>query len=112
MSIKGTTIAIRSQVEEPARKVTKIVPYKEGGFGLNAPYHSAREGYLAKMPVDYNKTGEFFVHVHDMVGFIVNDRVKLSYHPDGYSHNTHPKLRAELYQGEIQQRENLRASAS
>jgi hypothetical protein len=34
------------------------VAYKEGGFAVLTPYHSARSGYLTITPIDYKKAGE------------------------------------------------------
>lgn len=85
MSRNGTTLSIRPQVDAPAIKITKIIPYKDGGFALVAPYHSARSGYVAKFPVDYTKVGKFAVSLDELVGFTADDRVKLSYHPDGFA---------------------------
>jgi len=48
------------------------------------PYHNARSGYLMIMPVDYNKGGAFQVGYEEVTAFSANDRVKLSYHPDGF----------------------------
>ncbi len=37
------------------RAVCKILPLSDGGYSLLAPYHAAREGWLYKHTVDYNK---------------------------------------------------------
>lgn len=80
-----TTVAIAPQPDTPPRKVTKIIAYGAGGFGLLTPYHSAQSGFLAKVPVDYNRVGRFAISLNDTIGFTVEDRVKLSYHPDGFA---------------------------
>lgn len=82
--IQGKTIAIRLDPAEPARKITKIIGYGAQGFAVVTPYHAARTGFVGKMPVDYNKIGRFVVPHADVIGFTADDRVKLSYHPDGF----------------------------
>lgn len=79
--MSGFTIAVEDQ--GTLRKITKIVPYKSGGFAVLAPYHKARRGYLAKHPVDYSKRN-VELRVEDMVTYSAEDRVKLSLHPDGF----------------------------
>ncbi|MHB1752159.1 MAG: hypothetical protein ACYCTF_05610 [Acidiferrobacter sp.] len=82
--IRGKTIAIRTVTGGPARKITKIIGYGAKGFAVVTPYHAARAGFVGKMPVDYKKIGQFEVPHTDIVGFTTSDRVKLSYHPDGF----------------------------
>jgi len=82
-SIVTTTVAIQAKADDTPRKVTKIVGYREGGLGLLAPYHSARSGVLTKTLVDYSAGGRR-VAGEDMELFSAGDRVKLSYHPDGF----------------------------
>lgn len=79
-----TTVAICPQPGLPARNVTKIIAYGVGGFGVLTPYHSAHAGFLARIPVDYNPAGRIATPLTDMIDFTVDDRVKLSYHPDGF----------------------------
>jgi hypothetical protein len=82
------TIALRPTDGERARKVTKIVGLNGGGFSLRAPYHKSKSGFLYKMPVDPKviaTPGTFEVSNDDVVGFTVDDRVKLSYHTDGFA---------------------------
>lgn len=79
--MNGFTIAVEDQ--GTLRKITKIVPYKSGGFAVLAPYHKARRGYLAKHPVDYSKR-DVKMRLEDMVAYSAEDRVKLSIHPDGF----------------------------
>ena len=78
-----TTFAIKPSPDELARKVTKIISYREGGFGLLAPYHAAKQGFVTKTMVDYSKT-EQQVLIETTERFSASDRVKLSYHPDGF----------------------------
>ncbi len=66
------------------RKLAKVVGYGNQGFAVLTPYHSARSGFVAKIPIDYKKIGEFNVAYDDIVGFDTEHRVKLSYHPDGF----------------------------
>lgn len=82
--IQGKTIAIRLDPAEPARKITKIVGYGAQGFAVVTPYHAARTGFVGKMPIDYKKIGRFAVPRADIIGFTADNRVKLSYHPDGF----------------------------
>jgi hypothetical protein len=79
----STTIAIRPEPGAPCHKVTKITGYKDGGFALLAPYHSAKSGTLTKTLVDYRKR-RFETNLEAMESFSATDRVKLSYHPDGF----------------------------
>jgi hypothetical protein len=75
-------ILIRTD-EGPYHSLTKIVPYADGGFAVLVPYHKARTGWLAKMPADYNKTS-FRVTFNECLNYSAEDRVKLSYHADGF----------------------------
>lgn len=84
MSRRETIVAIRSPDTGHLHKITKVVAYKEGGFAVLTPYHSARSGYLTIMPIDYNKIGKYSVSAQEVAAFSVEDRVKLSYHPDGF----------------------------
>jgi hypothetical protein len=79
----STTLAIIDQPGNAPRKITKIIPYKKGGFAILVPYHSARRGYLAKYTVDYRKT-DLYVCRSAMTEFSADDRVKLSLHDDGF----------------------------
>lgn len=64
-------------------KVLQIQPYGGGGFAVLAPYHSARSGWLMKIPVDYTQK---LMHIPrtEMTEYTATDRVKLSFHPDGF----------------------------
>lgn len=79
----STTLIIDETSIGAPRKVTKITPYKAGGFGVLLPYHEARRGYLAKTRVDYTK-GDLQVGREEMQEYTASDRVKLSFHPDGF----------------------------
>jgi hypothetical protein len=80
---RSTTIAIIDRLSSEPRKITKIVPYKDGGFGVLVPYHTARKGYLAKYSVDYRKK-QMMIHRSECIEYAAEDRVKLSFHKDGF----------------------------
>jgi hypothetical protein len=61
------------------------MPYNNGGFALLTPYHAARSGFLSKTPVDYNSVGTREIHLSALQAFTAQDRVKLSYHADGFA---------------------------
>lgn len=77
------TIAIRS-ADGALRKITKIIGLNGGGFSLLMPYHRARSGVVCKMPVG---PGGLATKVawSNMVAFTAEDKVKLSYHTDGFA---------------------------
>jgi hypothetical protein len=79
------TIGIRPAVGQRIRKITKIIGLNGDGFSVLAPYHKARSGHLSKMPVDPSKAGVYAVAESDMVNYTAEDRVKLSYHTDGFA---------------------------
>lgn len=64
-------------------KVTKIFAYKDGGFGVAVPYHSANKGYLFKAKVDYTKREQLITR-EEGVEYTASDKVKLSLHLDGF----------------------------
>jgi hypothetical protein len=78
------TIAIRPGVGEKLRKITKIIGLKGKGFSVLTPYHQNRSGFLCKPLIDF----QTFADVQrwdQMIGFTAADRVKLSYHSDGFA---------------------------
>ncbi len=81
------TIAIRPSEGERVRKVTKIIGLNGDGFSILAPYHKAREGFLFKMPIDpsVHKPGPHQLPWDQAITYTANDRVKLSYHSDGFA---------------------------
>lgn len=81
------TIAIRPKDGEPLRKITKIISLNGKGFSVLSPYHKAKEGYLVKQPVDPRRrtAGVHDVTVDPHQRFSASDRVKLSYHTDGFA---------------------------
>lgn len=85
MSSNETRIALRCPRSGLLHKITKIVSYKDGGFGFLMPYHSSRSGFLAKLPVDYNRVGEIEIAHSDIIAFTADSRVKFSYHADGFA---------------------------
>jgi hypothetical protein len=79
------TIAIRPALGQQPRKITKIIGLNGDGFSVLAPYHQARSGYLFKLPVDPSIQGPYQIPWEEAVGFTADDRVKLSYHTDGFA---------------------------
>lgn len=75
------TIAVRDD-EGTLRRVTKIMPMADG-FAVSVPYHSAMRGWLFKMPADYARTNNV-VPVSEMTSYTAEDRVKLSFHLNGF----------------------------
>ena len=79
--MSGSTIALDDQ--GTLRKITKIVPYRTGGFAVLVPYHKARQGHLVKYAVDYSKR-DLEMRSKEATEYSAADRVKLSLHPDGF----------------------------
>jgi hypothetical protein len=85
---RNWTIAIRPSDGQPPRKITKIIGLNGGGFSVLAPYHNAKRGFLYKLPFDPKtdlQPGERQVPYAECIGFTARDRVKLSYHTDGFA---------------------------
>jgi hypothetical protein len=78
---KGSRIVVDDGLTK--RALFKIQPLSDGGYSVLAPYHAAREGWLARTHVDYTKT-EMQMSFSDMENFTADDRVKLSHHFDGF----------------------------
>ena len=81
------TIALKRDEDQLPRKITKIIGLNGSGFSVLAPYHKARNGFLFKLPVDPTKAltpGPWIVPANEIVAFTAEDRVKLSYHTDGF----------------------------
>ena len=78
-----TTIAIIDKPRSALSKIIKIVPYKNGGFAVLAPYHTARKGYLAKIKIDYRKK---YIEIprSEIIEYSARDCVKLSFHKNGF----------------------------
>lgn len=83
MGLMGTTICIQDKPGESPRRITKITPYKDGGFAMLLPYHAAKKGYLMKMPMNY-AYGNHTITRDEYIAYSAEDRVKLSIHPDGF----------------------------
>jgi hypothetical protein len=81
------TISIQPGPGSVPKKVTKIVSLKDGGFSVLTPYHEARSGFLFKMPIgpDILQKLHYQASFSECVSFSANDRVKLSYHADGFA---------------------------
>lgn len=82
---RNWTIAIRASKGQRLRKITKVIGLNGGGFSVLAPYHKAKTGFLWKMPMDPSKRGRYAVSPKEGVAFTADDRVKLSYHTDGFA---------------------------
>jgi hypothetical protein len=85
---RNWTIAIRPSARTTPHKITKIIGLNGGGFSVLVPYHKAKSGFLYKLPVDPKTDlgpGERWVPYAECVGFTARDRVKLSYHTDGFA---------------------------
>lgn len=79
------TVAIRPSAGEKPRKITKIVGLNGVGFSVLAPYHQARSGFLCKPLIDARTFERRMKGWDECVGFTAEDRVKLSYHIDGFA---------------------------
>src|ERR1700730_7932890 len=79
------TIAIRPAPGEELRKITKIIGLNGDGFSVLAPYHKARSGYLNKHLMDLQTLGIRKIPKSEIISFTAEDRVKLSYHTDGFA---------------------------
>lgn len=64
-------------------RICKVVPLSDGGFAVTPPGHKERSGALMKFP-RINRVGEFAVDEALVIPFSAADRVKLSYHMDGF----------------------------
>jgi hypothetical protein len=65
------------------RKLCKILPLSDGGFAVTAPYHRTRKGFLMKLP-RVTEVGLVKIRRSLTVPYEASDRVKLSYHVDGF----------------------------
>jgi hypothetical protein len=79
------TIAIRPVAGEAPYKITKIIGLNGDGFSVLVPYHSAKSGFIFKHPMDLQTLGSREIPWDQAVGFTAEDRVKLSYHIDGFA---------------------------
>jgi hypothetical protein len=88
ISKKGSwTIAIQPTSDAPPRKITKIIGLNGRGFSVLTPYHKAKSGFVWKMPVgaDIDNPGTHAISPKSGLAFTAEDRVKLSYHTDGFA---------------------------
>jgi hypothetical protein len=83
-SRKSWTVAIRSKAGAEPRKITKIVSLVDGGFSIVTPYHRARSGFLAQLPMPIG-VGPHVIRWSEGITFSAESRVKLSYHADGFA---------------------------
>ncbi len=67
-----------------SRLLTKFTTYSDGGFGVLMPYHEEKQGWLAKVPVDYHKK-QWRAKPEECEEYTATDRAKLSYHGDGFA---------------------------
>lgn len=84
-SNRGWTVAIRPSEGEPLRKITKIIGLGGDGFSVLTPYHQARSGFLFKHLMDLERLGVRKIPFDQCVAFTAEDRVKLTYHIDGFA---------------------------
>ncbi len=81
--IRGTRIAINE--EGRTVKVTMIVPFRDGGVAVAAPYTTARRGLLMATQFP-DRPGNVLIPIDDfVVEYSASDRVKLSMHRDGFT---------------------------
>lgn len=80
---RGAVVAIEGPTGV-LHRVARIQPYR-AGFALLTPYHAARAGFLCRFPVDYSKrTMRVPVVGAEVVSYSAANRVKLSFHEDGF----------------------------
>jgi hypothetical protein len=77
----GHRIAIRDE-SGIGRQIVRIT-LQNDGFGAHVPYHTARNGWIFELPLDYTKT-DFKVPLSAGKHFTVSDVVKLSFHMTGF----------------------------
>jgi hypothetical protein len=65
------------------KRICKIIPLADGGFAIAPPSHHANAGSLFKTPRIF-KIGSFEFGEGDIIPFTASDKVKLSYHSDGF----------------------------
>jgi hypothetical protein len=81
-SLKRTTV-VAAEFGPTPRRLCKVIPLSDGGFSITAPYHNAQSGSLFKAP-RIREPGTSYVPFSELVPFMASDRVKLSYHADGF----------------------------
>jgi hypothetical protein len=78
---EGHRIAIRDGAGV-GRQVVRIT-LQDDGFGVQVPYHPAKNGWIYELPLDYAKT-EFIVPLSAGKHYTVSDVAKLSFHMNGF----------------------------
>lgn len=84
MSGPGWRILIED-VDGKLRALCKIQTLADGGYSVLCPYHSAREGWMFKLPLGLGRrtATPTLVSLEDAIHYSASDRVKLSHHRDG-----------------------------
>jgi hypothetical protein len=77
----GHRIAIRD-ASGVGRQVIRIT-MQDDGFGVQVPYHPAKNGWIYELPLDYAKT-KFTVPLSAGKHYTVSDVAKLSFHMNGF----------------------------
>jgi hypothetical protein len=77
----GHRIAIEDS--EGAVRLVGRITMLDDGFSIQVPYHSAKNGWLLKTPIDYSQREGVVPLVEQ---FAVSDTVKLSLHMSGFVH--------------------------
>jgi hypothetical protein len=83
MPRREAIIAIQD-VDEPPRKVLRLLALGDGSFAISAPYHPARTGVLTKIRVPDGLSLDRPRWVPVEVEYRVSDLVKLMYHAGGF----------------------------
>jgi hypothetical protein len=79
--------AIREHEGTNASVITKFASLGNDGFSVLMPYHKSRSGFVGKILFDpMLRGGLSFGPPEDLHMFSATDRVKLSYHGDGFVH--------------------------
>ena len=79
------TVAIRPKGREKPRNITTIEGLGGNGFSVSLPFHNAHAGYLFKQPVAPGMGMPHSVAWARATEFGPRDKVKLSYHVDGFA---------------------------
>lgn len=84
MSNSGWRVVVE-HVDGRLRALCKIQTLSDGGYSVICPYHSAREGWMLKLPIGpgYGSAVPVPVSLDEAVHYSATDRVKLSHHRDG-----------------------------
>jgi hypothetical protein len=93
--IRPIDICLRDSASNLIRRITKIVPYPDGGFALLSPYHPSKKGLAVRHKTAYGK-GVCTIPWSEAIKYSASDRVKLSLHPDGFTQFSGEKNRRIL----------------